>query len=209
MAHSRRVIRIAAIEFNLGYMLPRIFLVGHECIERVTPVNIPTLETSRLKLRPFTIDDWEPYAEMYADPSFVRFLEGRVLTKGEAWENIAVIHGHWSLLGYGIWALESKATGELVGRAGLLDLPGWPDVEVCWALSPKYWGNGFATEAAQASIEWAFDEANLPRLISLIDPENKASEAVALRIGESFCENISFQGKSTNVYEVFNRIVND
>jgi RimJ/RimL family protein N-acetyltransferase len=69
-------------------------------------MNIPTLETSRLKLRAFTLDDWEPYAEMYADESFVRYLSGKPLSKEEAWESMAIILGHWSLLGYGIWALD-------------------------------------------------------------------------------------------------------
>lgn len=164
--------------------------------------TIPTLETARLRLRAFTIDDWEPYAEMYADASFVRYLGGQPLSKERAWENIAIILGHWTLLGYGLWALESKASGQLVGRAGLLNLPGWPDVEVCWALSPRVWRNGYATEAAEASIRWAFAERRLARLISLIDPENSASAAVALRVGESFRERITLNGKPTNVYEI-------
>lgn len=167
-------------------------------------MNIPTLETARLKLRAFTQDDWEPYAEMYADESFVRYLSGKPLSKAEAWESMAIILGHWELLGYGIWALESKATGRLIGRAGLLNLPQWPDVEVCWALSPRFWGNGYATEAAQASVRWAFQEMGLGRLISLIHPENKASEAVALRLGERFREKITFEGKPTHVYEILN-----
>jgi len=141
---------------------------------------------------------------MYADASFVRYLGGEPLSKEQAWENIAIILGHWTLLGYGIWALESKATGQLIGRAGLLNLPGWPDVEVCWALSPRFWGHGYATEAAKAAIGWAFEEAGLRRLISLIDPENKASEAVALRLGEEFRERIAINGKPTNVYEIVN-----
>ena len=146
----------------------------------------------------------EPYAEMYADDLFVRYLSGKTLTKEQAWENMALILGHWSLLGYGIWAIERLGTRELVGRAGLLNLPGWPDVEVCWALSPKFWGNGYATEAAKAAVNWAFREAGIHRLISLIHPENQRSEAVALRLGERFREELTFEAKPTNVYEVLN-----
>jgi RimJ/RimL family protein N-acetyltransferase len=167
-------------------------------------MDIPTLETARLRLRAFTLEDWGPYAEMYADQSFVRFLEGRTLSRDEVWENIAIILGHWTLRGYGIWALECKETGQLIGRAGLLNLPQWPDAEVCWALSPRFWGRGYATEAGQASVHWAFQEAGLGRLISLIHPENKASEAVALRLGEQFRERITFDGKPANVYEIVN-----
>lgn len=167
-------------------------------------MNIPTLETTRLTLRALTIEDWQPYAEMYADESFARYLGGTPLSKAQAWENMAIILGHWRLLGYGIWALECRTTGQLVGRAGLLNLPGWPDVEVCWALSPRFWGNGYATEAARASIRWAFEEADLARLVSLIDPQNTASAAVALRLGETFLDRITFEGKATDVYEIVN-----
>ena len=167
-------------------------------------MNIPAIETERLRLRAFEGDDLEPYAEMYADELFVRFLSGKTLTKEQAWENMAIILGHWSLLGYGIWAIEHLGTGVLVGRAGLLNLPGWPDVEVCWALSPKFWGNGYATEAAKASINWAFREAGIHRLISLIHPENRRSKAVALRLGERFREQITFEARLTDVYEVLN-----
>lgn len=167
-------------------------------------MNIPTIETERLKLRAFTADDWESYAEMYSDASFVRYLSGKPLSKEQTWENLAIILGHWALLGYGIWALEKIDTGELVGRAGLLSLPGWPGIEVCWALGPKFWGNGYATEGARASINWAFTNTGIPRLISLIHPENKASVCVALRLGEQFCEQITFDGKPVNVYEIFN-----
>lgn len=166
-------------------------------------MNIPTIETERLRLRAFEGGDLEAYAEMYADDLFVRYLGGKTLTKAQAWENMALILGHWSLLGYGIWAIERPATGELVGRAGLLNLPGWPDVEICWALSPKFWGHGYATEAAKAAIDWAFREAGVHRLISLIHPENQRSAAVAVRLGERYRERVTFEAKPTNVYEIF------
>ena len=167
-------------------------------------MNIPTIETDRLRLRVFEPGDLEPYAEIYADDVFVRYLGSKTLTRRQVWENIAIILGHWALLGYGIWAVERLDTGELVGRMGLLNLRGWPDVEICWALSPRFWGNGYATEAGKASINWAFREAGIRRLISLIHPENRRSEAVALRLGERLREQITFEGKPTNVYEVLN-----
>jgi ribosomal-protein-alanine N-acetyltransferase len=75
-------------------------------------------------------------------------------------------------------------------------------VEICWALSPKFWGNGYATEAAKAAINWAFRDTGVHRLISLIHPDNRQSEAVALRLGEKLREQITFEGKPTNVYEI-------
>lgn len=165
-------------------------------------MKIPTLETERLRLRAFENRDLEPYAAMYADEQFVHYLGGKTLGKDEVWENMALILGHWSLRGYGIWAVELLDTGELVGRAGLLNLPGWPDVEICWALAPGFWGNGYATEASAAAMDWAFREAEIRRLISLIQPDNRRSEAVAIRLGERFREQIVFKSMTTNVYEI-------
>jgi RimJ/RimL family protein N-acetyltransferase len=161
---------------------------------------IPTLETERLELRAFTLADWVPYADMCAQETFVRYLGGTPLSPEEAWEEIAVLLGHWRLLGYGLWAVECRHTGELIGRAGLLNFPGWPDVEICWALAPRFWGQGFATEAARAAVHWAFEVRGLERVISLIHPENLASEAVARRLGETFRERIEFRGRPANVF---------
>jgi len=165
-------------------------------------MDIPTIETKRLILRPFNLNDLEAYAEMCSDTRFMKYLGDRALTKEQTWENIAIIQGQWMLLGYGIWAIESSETGDLVGRAGLLNLYGWPGIEVCWALSPIHWAKGYATEAAKASIAWAFDNNISNTLISLIHPDNKNSENVALRAGEVFKEQIIFKGQPANVYEI-------
>ena len=165
-------------------------------------MDIPIVETERLILRSFNLNDLEAYSEMCSDTRFMKYLGGRTLTEEQTWENIAIIQGQWMLLGYGIWAIESTETGDLVGRAGLLNLYGWPGIEVCWALSPNHWAKGYATEAAKASIAWAFENNISNSLISLIHPNNKKSENVALRAGETFREQIIFKDQPSNVYEI-------
>ena len=86
-----------------------------------------TLETERLRLRAFRKADHAPYAEICADPEVMRYLgTGVTLNSLETWRAMAAALGHWQLLGYGMFALEVKATGELAGRVGFLDPPGWP-----------------------------------------------------------------------------------
>jgi RimJ/RimL family protein N-acetyltransferase len=170
--------------------------------DRGSRMNSPTIETDRLKLRPFTLDDLDSYSIMCGDNQFMRFLGGKTFTKRETWRNIAFMLGHWSLLGYGVWAIEHRETGELLGRAGLLNPYGWPGVELCWALAPNHWGNGYATEAAKASADWAFNDRNMNSLISLIHPENYRSEAVAKRVGETFLRLIHFRGQPTKIYQI-------
>jgi RimJ/RimL family protein N-acetyltransferase len=166
-------------------------------------MTIPTLETDRLLLRSFEQRDFDAYAQMCSDPRFMRFLmAGAPLSREDAWRNLAFIQGHWSLLGYGIWAVALKENDLPIGTAGLLNPDGWPGLEMSWALAPGHWGRGYATEAVTAAINWAFQELRVPRLISLIHPDNTPSAALALRVGERRCDDIEFKGKTFQLYEI-------
>jgi len=166
-------------------------------------MNIPTLDTERLTLRAFAVQDFDAYAQMCADPQFMRFLlGGKPLAKEDAWRNLAFIQGHWALLGYGIWAVETRQSRALIGTAGLLNPDGWPGLEVCWALAPRHWGHGFATEAVKAVIDWTFASLEVDRLISLIHPDNHRSAAVAARVGESLRGQLEFKETPLRIYEI-------
>jgi len=145
---------------------------------------IPRLETERLILREWRADDFEPFAQFMADEEVMRHLGGRALSRGDAWRNLARAIGHWHLRGYGTWAVQRKEDGALAGRVGLINPEGWPGLEVGWTLGRPYWGKGYATEAAIASLNYGFTTQKVDRLISVIDPANAASQAVARRIGE-------------------------
>ena len=142
------------------------------------------METERLVLRMFRESDTDAYAEMLADPEVMRFLGGKPMSRQEAWRNMAMVIGHWHLRGYGFWAVEEKASGEMVGRVGCWRPEGWPGLEVGWTLRRRFWGRGYATEAARASMNYVFDELGQTRVISLIAPENVNSIRVAERLGE-------------------------
>ena len=150
-------------------------------------MTIPTLETDRLVLRAIADGDLDGFAAMYADAEVVRHLgDGRPLTRAATWRTLALFAGHWALRGYGQWALVEKATGRLVGRAGLWNPEGWPGLEVGWLLDRRSWGRGFATEAARTALAWAFDVVGADRVISVISPANVRSIRVAERIGERY-----------------------
>ncbi|MGZ5662317.1 MAG: GNAT family N-acetyltransferase, partial [Usitatibacter sp.] len=98
------------------------------------------LETPRLVMRQLRESDWDPLALMYADPDVMRFIgTGVTLNREETWRSIANMLGHWQLRGFGMWAIEVKETGELAGRAGFIDPPGWPGFELGWLLGKPYW----------------------------------------------------------------------
>ncbi len=146
---------------------------------------IPIIETERLILRGWKPEDFEAHARFMADPDVVRYLSGETLSRNDAWRNMATIVGHWMLRGYGFWALERKSDGAFVGRCGLWNPEGWPALEVGWTLGKEYWGQGYASEAACAALDFAFLTQNVDRMISIIDTRNIASQKVAERLGET------------------------
>ncbi len=147
------------------------------------PVTEP-IETERLRLRMFEERDLDPYARMCADAEVMRHLGGRPLSREETWRQIAVFLGHWQLRGYGLLAAELKESGVFIGRFGLWYPEGWPGLEIGWAVDRPHWGNGYATEAGAAVMQRAFATMRIPKLISIIHPDNLASIRVAEKLGE-------------------------
>lgn len=165
---------------------------------------IPTIETARLRLTAFHERHFEAYAAMIADPETTRFVgDGQPLDRMNAWRSMAMLIGHWALRGYGMWAVELKDTGEFIGRVGLLNPEGWPDVELGWMLVPQHRQHGYATEATTAVVDFAFRSLGMPRLISLIRVDNVRSERVARRLGGRQGTTIDFLGKATLVYTYY------
>ncbi|HEX7167659.1 MAG TPA: GNAT family N-acetyltransferase [Acidimicrobiales bacterium] len=148
-------------------------------------MDLPTLETDRLLMRPFVDADLDAYAEIMGDPEVVRYLGQAPNTRDDAWRSMAQFLGHAILRGYTNNAVIEKATGRLLGRCGLWNPEGWPGLEVGWTFGRFAWGNGFATEAGAAWRDYAFDELGASELISVIHVENDASIAVAERIGHT------------------------
>ena len=162
-----------------------------------------TLETPRLVMRQLRESDWDPLAAMYADPDVMRYIgTGVTLNRDETWRSIAAMLGHWQLRGFGMWALELKETGEIAGRAGFIDPPGWPGFELGWLLGKPYWGKGYATEAGRAALRHGFDELRRERIISLIRPGNAPSIRVAGRLGETLAGETELLGAKSLVYEI-------
>jgi len=142
------------------------------------------LETERLLLRQWRLDDFDTYEKMCADEEIMRYIGGKAFSRIEAWRHMAYLVGHWELLGYGHFAVEEKASGRFIGRIGFLNPGGWPAFEIGWTLAREAWGKGFAIEGARRALDFAFKELDKPHVISLIHPENKASIRVAERLGE-------------------------
>lgn len=162
----------------------------------------PTLETERLRLRPFRRRDIDDYAALHADPEVMRYIGG-TWDRGRSWRHLAFVLGHWPLGGSGMWAVEHLTTGAFLGKIGFSEPEGWPGCELAWYLARNSWGFGYATEGARAALDYAFTVLRKDRVISLIEPENLASIRVAERLGQSMQGRSSVLGRGEGQHLVY------
>ena len=166
-------------------------------------MKIPEIQTPRLLMRSWRNADLDAYAPMCADAEVMRYIgTGVTQTRPEAWRAMASFLGHWALRGYGMWAVERKDTGALVGRVGFINPEGWPGFELGWLLAREHWGHGYAIEAARATLPFARDTLGRDRVISLIRPDNARSIKVAEALGETLAGEVDLLGGKALLYEM-------
>jgi RimJ/RimL family protein N-acetyltransferase len=164
-------------------------------------MHVPQLTTDRLLLRGFEPRDVDAYAALMADPAVTRYLgDGQPLSRMNAWRQLALIIGHWELLGFGLWAVEERASGTLIGRVGCFEPEDWPAFEVGYVLARSAWGRGYATEAARSSLDYARTVLARDRVVSLIHAENASSIRVAERLGAQREGSAEVSGHMVDVY---------
>jgi len=145
------------------------------------------LETQRLHLRPFTADDVDDLAPIYADAEVMRFIgSGKPRNREETLSWLAGMLRHWEKHGFGMWATIDKGTNVLIGRSGLCFLDNTGEVEVGYLLAKAYWGKGLATEAAAAGLRFGFEELRLGRIVAVAQHANRASRRVLEKIGMQY-----------------------
>ena len=155
----------------------------------------PCLMTARLKLRSWLDTDRTPFAALNADPHVMRYFPGP-LDRAASDALVDRIEAGFDELGYGLWALELRSTGEFIGLTGLAlqTFPAHftPAVEVGWRLSERAWGHGYATEAASAALDFAFGVVGLDEVVSMTASTNEPSIAVMRRLGMTSDPNDDF-----------------
>ncbi len=169
---------------------------------------IPELETDRLILRGYRLDDLDRVHEIFSHEEVARFvMGGKPASREQAWKLMALALGHWDLMGYGLWAIVEKQSGVLIGEVGIQFPVGFPHAEVGWSLDRAFWGAGFATEAAREAIRFGFDQLKLEYLISLIADDNLSSQKVAQRLGHyKTLEVFEFpDGMKTTIWRIDNK----
>jgi RimJ/RimL family protein N-acetyltransferase len=149
----------------------------------VFPVTI--LETERLTLRQLTTDDAEFILGLVNEPSFIQNIGDRqVRTLEDACAYI--MNGpvkSYEKHGFGLWAIVLKETNEAIGMCGLIRRDSLEDVDIGYALLPRFWSQGYAVEAARATKIYARDVIGLKRIVAIVDPANEGSIRVLEKIG--------------------------
>lgn len=144
-----------------------------------------TLETPRLRLRPWRASDLRDFAALNADPRVMRWFPG-LLSAAESDALAAAIQDRFRAWGFGFWAVETQ-TLPFAGFIGLsrpaYQAPFLPAVEIGWRLNPSVWGQGLATEGARAALSFGFDRLGLDEVIAVAPRANAPSLAVMRRLG--------------------------
>jgi RimJ/RimL family protein N-acetyltransferase len=141
---------------------------------------VDTLETERLRLRPWTPDDLETLHRWTSDPRMMEHMGRGPMSRGESRAMLVRTLQHYERHGFGVWLAQDCETGEPIGRVGLSYHRAWPhdDPEVGWWIAPQRWGKGFATEAGAAAVDYAFDTLGVDRVVSICVEENLPSRRV-------------------------------
>ncbi|BCJ47144.1 N-acetyltransferase [Actinoplanes ianthinogenes] len=149
------------------------------------------LKTERLILRGWRDDDLDAMAEVNGDPEVMRYIaDGSVRDRTTTADNLAKWSRGWRENGFGLFAVEIADTGEMAGFTGLA-IPEFlpevlPAVEIGWRLGRRFWGHGYATEAATAALDFAFTECDLDRVVSIRHVDNVRSGRVMEKIGLAY-----------------------
>ncbi len=166
-------------------------------------MNIPTLPTTRLHLRGFRLDDVEPLYRILQAPGIMRYFPNPDPPPRDRVERL-ITHQleHWEEHSYGWWAVVPQGQRELIGWCGLTFLPETGETEVAYLLAKPSWGQGYATEAARASLQFALDRVDADQIIGLTHPENIRSQRVLEKLGMSFVNQAEYFGMQLYRYAI-------
>lgn len=165
------------------------------------------IETPLLILRPHKLADFEPWYAMFSDRELFRFISAPGMSREDGWNRLLRYAGHWSLLGFGMFAVVEKAGGTFIGDVGFADFhrglgerfDGCP--EASWILVRPAHGKGYAAEAVAAAHDWLGRHQAAARTVCLINPANAGSLRLARKLGYAMFDERSYKGAQCMMLE--------
>ena len=147
-------------------------------------MKVPQIETERLILRTYTVDDLKTVYVLITDPDVTRFFpEDYSVKKEDVLASLPRRMEKWRKFGFGQLGVFDKVNGNLIGYCGLQYLDNTSEVEIYYGFFKDSWGKGIATEAAKAMLRFGFEEVKLEKIVGVTNPENFASQRVLQRLG--------------------------
>lgn len=159
--------------------------------------------TARLTLRPLQADDSAVLHRIYQEEGVLRYFPNPIPPSLDRIERFIISQqAHWAEHGYGNWGVVPKGMNEIIGWAGLQFLQELDETEVGFLLNQAFWGKGYATEAARASLEFGFTNNNLDHIIALVHRDNAASRRVIEKCGMAYQDSLSLWGMALMRYKI-------
>ncbi|MEO0992140.1 MAG: GNAT family N-acetyltransferase [Pseudomonadota bacterium] len=170
-------------------------------------IDIPILETARLRLRACKLDDLGPLSAAWSDPAATRYIGAQTRSRADIWKQMQQSIGGWALLGYGYWTIADKKTDHPIGQIGFLEglRPITPSFvgkpEAGWFIARDHWGRGIASEALSAALDWV--DANIPisSTVCIIEADHAVSIHIAEKFGYRFAETGQLPDGPISIYE--------
>lgn len=162
------------------------------------------IETHRLILRKFQLEDVQQLAPILANPQVMKFSPTGILSFPETQAKIQGFVASYKQYGFGKWAITFKETNQLIGYCGIAieQIDNKNEREIGYRLNPNFWGHGLATEAASAAIKYGFEQLTFPYILGIVERENKASVRVIEKLGMQYKRKTIFSGVEMDVYSV-------
>jgi RimJ/RimL family protein N-acetyltransferase len=164
-------------------------------------LNIPSIETKQLLLRPLELSDAEALYKIYCDPEAILYWGTPDRSLDESKQRIQRFNEDWSN-GFGDWALVDKVSKKFVGFCGLHYISGMPEVNLGYLVDRNHWGKGFGTEASKASLDFGFQNCKMDQIVATTAPKNIASLKVLEKCGLSFWKKIERNNRERVVYSI-------
>ena len=169
-------------------------------VKQFTPRQI---ETPRLRLRRFTMDDLDELYRIYSHPDLSKYIQNdKPLTWKQTKAAIKSMAENWEKYHFGVWAVIYKEHEKLIGHCGLKFLENTLEVQIGYLLLKSYWGRGLGTEAASAVLKYGFEVANLPQIVAVAKPENIASRRVLEKVGLKYEKDAYFYENNVVYYSL-------
>ena len=164
------------------------------------------LETKRLALKPIALSELDDLYALRSDPDVMRYI-GKLQTREEVRDFIKLGQDYFDKYGLDFFSVFDKNTAEFIGQAGLFHFAfdtSQSDIELAYRIHKKFWGQGYATEAAKALIKYGFEQLSLAKIMAMHHPDNLASQRVIEKSGLQYTKMIDYRGSRLPCYEIYN-----